>query len=43
MSFRPDQAFDPIEWTGDVKPPKKDKGGKDGKGKKKNKQQGGNG
>jgi hypothetical protein len=25
VSFRPDQAFDPIEWTGDVKPPKKDK------------------
>lgn len=25
MSFRPDQAFDPIEWTGEVKPPKKDK------------------
>jgi hypothetical protein len=42
VSFRPDQAFDPIEWTGDVKPPKKDKGGKDGKGKK-NKQQGDNG
>jgi hypothetical protein len=34
VSFRPDQAFDPIEWTGDVKPPKKDKGGKGGKGKK---------
>jgi hypothetical protein len=25
LSFRPDQAFDPIEWTGEVKPPKKDK------------------
>ncbi len=28
VSFRPDQAFDPIEWTGDVKPapkPAKDK------------------
>jgi len=24
VSFRPDQAFDPIEWTGEVKPPKKD-------------------
>ena len=36
MSFRPDQAFDPIEWHGEVKPPKKDK--------KKNKNnQGGNG
>jgi hypothetical protein len=33
VSFRPDQAFDPIEWTGEVKPPKKDKDGK-GKGKK---------
>ena len=28
LSFRPDQAFDPIEWTGEVKPPKKkNKGG----------------
>jgi hypothetical protein len=27
VSFRPDQAFDPIVWTGDVKPPK-DKGDK---------------
>lgn len=25
LSFRPDQAFDPIEWTGEVEPPKKDK------------------
>ena len=25
VSFRPDQAFDPIEWTGEVKPPKTDK------------------
>lgn len=24
VSFRPDQAFDPIEWTGEIKPPKKD-------------------
>ena len=24
VSFRPDQAFDPIEWHGEVKPPKKD-------------------
>ena len=24
LSFRPDQAFDPIEWHGEVKPPKKD-------------------
>jgi hypothetical protein len=24
LSFRPDQAFDPIEWHGKVKPPKKD-------------------
>ncbi len=38
VSFRPDQAFDPIEWTGDVKPPKKDKG--DGKKGKKNRKRG---
>jgi hypothetical protein len=25
VSFRPDQAFDPIEWTGEVKPPKAEK------------------
>lgn len=25
LSFRPDQAFDPIEWTGDVKPAKVEK------------------
>ena len=25
VSFRPDQAFDPIEWTGTVKPPKAEK------------------
>ena len=25
VSFRPDQAFDPIEWTGEIKPPAKDK------------------
>lgn len=24
VSFRPDQAFDPIEWTGEIKPAKKD-------------------
>lgn len=24
VSFRPDQAFDPIEWTGEIQPPKKD-------------------
>ena len=24
VSFRPDQAFDPIEWTGVIKPPKAD-------------------
>jgi hypothetical protein len=24
LSFRPDQAFDPIEWTGTVEPPKPD-------------------
>lgn len=23
VSFRPDQAFDPIEWVGEIKPPKK--------------------
>jgi hypothetical protein len=38
LSFRPDQAFDPIEWTGEVKPPKKRT--KDGG---KNKGSGGNG
>lgn len=32
LSFRPDQAFDPIEWTGEIEPAPKDKGGK---GKKK--------
>ena len=25
LSFRPDQAFDPIEWTGDIKPAVKEK------------------
>jgi hypothetical protein len=25
LSFRPDQAFDPIEWTGDIKPAKVEK------------------
>jgi hypothetical protein len=30
LSFRPDQAFDPIEWTGEVKPPKKDNKNKGG-------------
>jgi hypothetical protein len=25
LSFRPDQAFDPIEWTGEVQPPKAEK------------------
>lgn len=24
VSFRPDQAFDPIEWTGEIEPPAKD-------------------
>lgn len=33
ISFRPDQAFDPIEWTGDIKPAKKDEP-KKGDGKK---------
>ncbi|MFP5252653.1 MAG: hypothetical protein ACLGH4_02530 [Actinomycetes bacterium] len=32
VSFRPDQAFDPIEWTGEIQPPAKDE-----KDKKKNK------
>jgi hypothetical protein len=46
VSFRPDQAFDPIEWTGAVKPPKKDEkqgeknGDKQG-GKKNRKKSGG--
>lgn len=39
LSFRPDQSFDPIEWTGEVKPPKKDK--KKAGGKKKNKKKAG--
>ncbi len=25
LSFRPDQSFDPIEWTGEIEPAKKDK------------------
>ena len=40
LSFRPDQAFDPIEWHGDVKPAKKDKDAKKGKNKKRSKQDG---
>ena len=36
LSFRPDQAFDPIEWTGTVKPAKAEKKS----GKKKSKKQG---
>jgi hypothetical protein len=38
LSFRPDQAFDPIEWTGEVKPPKK----KDKRGGNNNNGSGGN-
>lgn len=37
VSFRPDQAFDPIEWTGEIKPPEKDEP------KKKKKKKRGNG
>ena len=33
LSFRPDQAFDPIEWTGSIEPPLVDK--KDTKSSKK--------
>lgn len=33
LSFRPDQAFDPIEWHGDIKPAKKDKSAKGKKSK----------
>jgi hypothetical protein len=36
LSFRPDQAFDPIEWTGDIKPVKVEKKS-DKKSKDKNK------
>ena len=39
VSFRPDQAFDPIEWTGEIKPAKKP----EPKKKKSNKKRGGNG
>jgi hypothetical protein len=35
VSFRPDQAFDPIEWTGEIKPPKKDQPKNKKKSKKK--------
>ncbi|MBA2464459.1 MAG: hypothetical protein H0V42_05725 [Nocardioidaceae bacterium] len=39
VSFRPNQAFDPIEWTGDVKPKKRDASKKKKKpGKKTDKQ-----
>jgi hypothetical protein len=31
VSFRPDEEFDPITWTGDVAPPKSDKAGAKGK------------
>jgi hypothetical protein len=31
ISFRPDEEFDPITWTGDVAPPKSDKSGAKGK------------
>lgn len=36
VSFRPDQAFDPIEWTGEIKPPKKDQPKKKNKKKRNN-------
>ncbi len=36
VSFRPDQAFDPIEWTGEIKPPKKDEPKKKSKKKRNN-------